>query len=199
MSRWVICASGPSMLHVDLAHLRRFRSWRVMAVNNTWELVPWANVLYAGDLQWWERYWDKAQTFEGERWTCDAFAAQRYKLRRVTVREGYGLCRAPGCVNSGGNSGYQAVNLAWHFGARKIVLLGFDMHRSNGGHWHGEHIGMDGKDMLSAPPSHISIWRNRFDAMAQDMAANGVSVVNATEGSALECFPRAPMSEALRA
>src|SRR5690606_27869932 len=98
-----------------------------------------------------------------------------------------------GYVNSGGNSGYQAVNLAFHFGARRIVLLGFDMHRRDGGHWHGEHHGM-----LSAPESHIAVWRREFDALAFDLKSEGVRVVNATEGSALECFPRMGLVEALR-
>lgn len=178
---------------VDTAHLRRFRSWRVMAINCTWRLVPWADALYAGDHQWWDRYGEEAQAFAGEKWTCDSRAAQRFKLNRVKVGIGHGLCREPGKVNSGGNSGYQAVNLAWHFGARQIVLLGFDMHRNSGAHWHGEHEGM-----LSAPASHIAVWRNRFESLAQDLRADGVSVVNATEGSALQWFPRMPMAEALR-
>ncbi len=197
--KWIICASGPSMAQVDLGLLRRHRSWRVIVVNNTWELLPWADVLYAGDLQWWDRYGKAARSFAGERWTCDPMAAHRYRLQRVTLREGFGLCREPRCVNSGGNSGYQSVNLAWHFGARKIVLLGFDMHRKQGGHWHGEHVRMDGKNMLSAPASHIAVWRNRFEAMAEDLHAEGVEVVNATQGSALEWFPRRPLAEALRA
>jgi len=182
------------MAHVDLKLLRRFRSWRVMAVNCTFRLLPDADALYAGDLQWWERYGDEARTFAGEKWTRDEHAALRWHLRRVTRRDGKGLCRERGCVNSGGNSGYQAVNLAFHFGARQIVLLGFDMHRNGGGHWHGEHEGM-----LSAPPSHIEVWKQEFDALAFDLRMEGVRVVNATEGSALDCFPKVDMAEALRA
>ena len=194
MSKWVICAAGPSMARVDLRLLRRFRSWKVLAVNCTFRLLPHADVLYAGDLQWWVRYGAEAAGFAGEKWTRDPFAALKYRLHRVARRDGPGLCRERGCVHSGGNSGFQAVNLAWHFGARQIVLLGFDMHRREAGHWHGEHEGM-----LSAPASHIAAWRREFDAMAFDLRAEGVKVVNATEGSALECFPRMGLQEALRA
>lgn len=193
MSKWVICGAGPSMARVDLNVLRRFRSWRVMVVNCTFRLLPDADALYAGDLQWWERYGHEATRFAGEKWTRDEHAAIRYGLRRVVRRDEKGLCRDRGHVNSGGNSGYQAVNLAYHFGARKIVLLGFDMHRQAGGHWHGEHVGM-----LSAPASHINVWRREFDALAFDLRAEGVKVVNATEGTALTCFPQAPLAEALR-
>lgn len=193
MSKWVVCASGPSMAGVDLSLLRRFRSWRVLAVNCTWSLVPWAAALYAGDLEWWDRYGGGTAEFEGEKWTWNPMAAVKHKLRMVTRRNGKGLCRERGAVNSGGNSGYQAVNLAYHFGARQIVLLGFDMHRQGGGHWHGEHEGM-----LSAPASHLPMWRNAFEPMAFDLRAAGVQVLNATEGTALTCFPKVPLAEALR-
>ncbi len=181
------------MGRVDLRLLRRFRSWRVMVVNCTFRLLPEADVLYAGDLQWWERYGAETEGFGGEKWTRDEHAAVRFGLRCARRRDGSGLCRERGSVHTGGNSGFQAVNLAWHFGARRIVLLGFDMHRKNGAHWHGDHEGM-----LSAPASHMPIWRREFRALAADLREEGVKVVNATEGSALDCFPMLPLREALR-
>lgn len=194
MSKWIICASGPSMLRVDLAMLRRFRSWRMMVINNTWELIPWADVLYAGDGQWWDRYGNDVLGFSGERWTRDAGAAIRYKLHLARWTGGAGLCKTPGYIHLGGNSGYQAVNLAYHFGARRIILLGFDMHRDAGAHWHGEHVGLP----ISAPANHIPIWRANFGQLAHDLRHAGIDVVNATPGSALECFPRMDLKEALR-
>lgn len=186
------------MAQVDLSLLRRYRSWNVFAVNCTWQLVPWADVMYAGDSGWWDRYGADAADFQGERWTRDEMAALKYRLHLVRKREGKGLCRERGFVHTGGNSGFQAVNLAWHFGARRIVLLGFDMHRKNGGHWHGEHHDTRGRPMLSAPSTHITIWRNEFDAMAFDLRAEKVEVLNATEGSALTCFPKVDLARALR-
>ncbi len=191
--RWVICASGPSMIYTDVAHLRRFRSWRVMVINNTWELIPWAHVLYACDFQWWARYGTAAEAFAGQKWTLSSAAQLRYGINRIERGQGAGLCTEPGHINTGGNGGYQAINLAWHMGAKRIVLLGYDMHRKNGGHWHGEHEGM-----LSAPESHINAWRRNFEPLANDMAKAGVSVINATTGTALECFERMPMVEALK-
>lgn len=181
------------MAGVDLGLLRRFRSWRVLAVNCTWQMVPWAAAMYAGDLDWWNRYGAGAAEFKGEKWTRDGMAAAKYRLRRVVKREGRGLCRERGAVHSGGNSGYQAINLAYHFGARQIVLLGFDMHLQKGAHWHGDHEGM-----LNAPASHVAVWRREFEPLAFDLRHAGVRVLNATEGSALTCFPRVGLAEALR-
>lgn len=181
------------MASVDLKLLRRHRSWRVLVVNCTHRLVPWAAALYAGDLQWWDRYNEEARDFAGEKWTWNEMAAIRYRLNRVRRAEGQGLCKTRLQVHSGGNSGYQAVNLAYHFGATRIVLLGFDMHRLNGGHWHGEHDGM-----LSAPANHIPVWRQAFRHLAHDLRHEGVQVVNATEGTELHCFEKMPLAQALR-
>lgn len=193
--KYIVCASGPSMSHVNLQRLRQFSTWKIIVVNNTWELIPWADVLYAGDAQWWERYGLRAvQEFQGEKWTSDYNTSAMFDINHI-ARHGFnrGLCRKRDSINSGGNSGYQAVNLAYHFGAKRIVLLGFDMHRDNGGHWHGEHEGM-----LSAPEKHIVKWIEMFEDMADDLKRAGVSVVNATPGSALRCFPRESMVDALR-
>lgn len=181
------------MLRIDLAHLRRFRSWRVLTVNNTWALLPWAHAMYAGDRQWWTRYGDEARSFRGERWTRDDLSASRFGLNMVYRRNGEGLCKIAGSVNTGGNSGYQAINLAYHFGAKRIVLLGFDMHRNNGAHWHGDHHAM-----LSAPDRHIDLWRQMMVPLARDLREAGVDVVNATPGTALDAFPKRSLFEALR-
>ena len=185
-------ASGPSMLEIDLSIVEQ-SGWRTMAVNNTHQLAPWADVMYAGDMAWWQQYGQATAGFQGEKWTRDEQAARLFRLHHVRRVDGTGLCRDRGCVNSGGNSGYQAVNLAWHFGARSIILLGFDMHRNTSGHWHGEHP----RGMLSAPASHIAKWRHNFTALAADLARSRCKVINATPGSALDCFPRKTLEEAL--
>ena len=180
------------MRRVDMAALKRRKGWQLLTVNNSWKLAPWADVMFAGDLQWWDRYGHEVKGFAGERWTRDEAAALRHRLRLVRLRHGTGLCREQGHIHSGGNSGYQAINLAWHFGAKQIVLLGFDMHRHGGGHWHVEHEGM-----LSAPEGHISQWRRNFEALAFDLRAAGVEVVNATKGTALAAFPHRSLRDCL--
>lgn len=196
-SKWIIIASGPSMAQIDMRVVRRFRSWRVMVINNAWTLAPWADVLYAGDLQWWDRYGDSVQ-FCGEKWTRDGHAAMQYRLHLVNRKEGSGLCLESRTVYSGGNSGYQGINLAYHFGARQIVLLGFDMSRKNGGHFHPEHCRLDGSPMLSAPESHIAVWRREFPALAMGLKHAGCKVVNASAETELTCFPRMPLEKALK-
>ena len=105
---------------------------------------------------------------------------------------GVGLCRNPGKVNTGGNSGYQAINLAFHWGIRRMILLGYDMQHTGGKrHWHPNYpAGMD-----NATPVHA--WRERFKPLARDLARAGVEVVNATRQTALTAFPRVELEAAL--
>lgn len=102
----------------------------------------------------------------------------------MSVRPDPGLCVREGCVNSGGNSGYQAVNLAYGLGAERIVLLGFDMQKTGGrSHWHGDHEG--GLPNLG----RLDHWAARFVALGADLRAAGVPVVNCTRQTAITCFP----------
>lgn len=92
-------------------------------------------------------------------------------------------------IHFGGNSGYQAMNLAYLFGAKKIVMLGFDMKLKNGKqHYFGQHpyhrAGQGPNEAL------FKAWTKNFIDMARDLKAEGVEVVNASRESAIDCFHR---------
>jgi len=85
-------------------------------------------------------------------------------------------------VCGGGN----AINLAFHFGASRIVLMGYDM--QNNGHFHDRHK----RDSL---PSNYDRFRNAIKPMARHLKNRGVEVINANPESALDCFPRVRFEE----
>lgn len=207
----VICvASGPSLTAEQGFIISTASDWKVIAVCNTWERVPMADVLYAGDQRWWVHYEKKVrENFNGECWTGDRWAAYKYGLNFVQLYDNPGLSTQVGIVHSGNNSGYAALNLAYLFGARKIILAGYDFQRTYGrDHWHGDH-----PDTLGALPAHtastfssgnsgnldeVGDWVDRMNRMSEDLAENGVSVINASIETALYCFRRGDLAEALR-
>ena len=130
-------------------------------------------------------------TFKGELWTQDYPASEKYGLNRIEGDRAEGLGKDK--VHYGANSGYQAVNLAYLFGASKILLLGFDCKRGEQkrSHWHGDHPGPLNKDM----PIHT--WQKAFPKLAEDLKAEGVEVVNATRDTALECFQKIKLEVAI--
>jgi hypothetical protein len=96
-----------------------------------------------------------------------------------------------GVIRQGGNSGFQAVQLAILFGAARVILLGYDMQATGGKlHWHGNHAGI-GNPVVDRMPR----WIDAFRAMA--MAVRGVEIINATRETALRCFPCVPLEECL--
>lgn len=98
-----------------------------------------------------------------------------------------------GLVGWGGNGGFHAVNLAAQFGARRIVLVGFDMTLANGVHWHGRHPA--GLNNPSA--RNLAKWAATLDAAAPSLAERGIEVVNTAADSALEAYPKMPFEDAL--
>lgn len=190
----VIMASGPSMTLADAERVREWRESgegrRAVVVNTTFMLAPWADVLYACDAPWWKVYYAEARrTSTAEFWTQDR-AAVHDGLHHVESRAGAGLGKWPGVINQGRNGGYQAANLAFHAGARRIILMGFDM---DGGHWHGEHP----KPLTNIPAYLFDLWVKAFEPLAADLKAEGVEVLNCSRATRLTCFKRVALEAAL--
>jgi hypothetical protein len=186
----VVClGTGPSLTADDVASCRGHA--RVIAVNDAYRLAPWADVLYACDAKWWRVHPDTT-----------AFAGPKYGLQPVKDRDDIvilkntgrtGLERDPTGLRTGSNSGYQAINLAVHFGAIKILLLGYDMGHAPGSrsHFFGDH---------PSPLSNRSPYATfiaLFAQMVAPLAALGVEVINCSRATALTCFRRASLAEAL--
>ncbi|MBS0244529.1 MAG: hypothetical protein JSS20_20345, partial [Proteobacteria bacterium] len=165
----------------------------VIVVNDAWRMVPNADVLYACDGTWWSVHHGAVRMgFEGELWTLDVKAAPRHGLRLVKhSNNARGLVDAD-TIGTGSNSGHQAVNLAYLFGAREIVLVGYDFQRTDGkAHYFGEH-----PSPLSRSHSY-NAWQTCMPVLGADLARAGVKVTNCTISTALECFPRADLAETL--
>jgi hypothetical protein len=154
-------------------------------------LAPWADVLYACDAEWWNVYFDQVKDMGPELWTQDVKAHQRYGVNWAPANRGDGLGRE--FIHWGANSGYQAINLAYLWGARRIILLGYDCKRIEGkSHWFGEH-----QNGLSR--NHpLDTWRRNFPQLAADLKAEGVEVLNCSPDSALDCFEKVELATALR-
>jgi hypothetical protein len=204
--RWagaeVVCvASGPSLTGEDCEAVRCWREAgddrRVVAINNTYQRAPWADVLYSGDLPWWDHYvhcckageWPE---FRGERWTQSALATRRHGIRWIRAESGEGL--RSDRIFTGGNSGYQALQLAVLFGSKRVILLGYDLKKTGGrGHWHLDHP----REMGNGTRHHV--WAQKFDRLAPMLSAAGVEVCNATRETAIRLIPRVELGEALGA
>lgn len=125
MSTTFVCiASGPSLNAHD-CELVRASDIPTIAVNSSWQLTPWCDHLYAGDLAWWDANISGIPQAP-KRWTCTRQASAKYSLN---LHEAYGEY----------NSGLRAIQLAFQLGAERVLLLGYDCTVQCGTHWHGDH------------------------------------------------------------
>jgi hypothetical protein len=155
------------------------------------------DVVYGCDAAWW-RFRRGLPEFNGLK-ICYAGngLADFPDIRRVKIpHAGVDdlLFDEIGTIGAGGNSGFQALNLAVQFGARKIVLVGFDMTDRSGVHWYGRNRW----PMSNNPADHnFKRWIGAFEKAAPVLGQMGVEVVNASPHSALQCFPKKSIAEAL--
>lgn len=171
-----------------------------MAVNDAYKLLPFADALYACDGRWWDLH-KGCPDFVGEKWSShdETFnkkieRARRYGLKLIRGERGDRFSFDRSYIRYAGNSGFQAVNLVMHFGARLIILVGFDMRLVDGKqHFFGSHPG----SMLPIREDIVMNWRRRFSEAAKHLP-HGIEIINATPGSALDCFPQMSLLEALK-
>ena len=191
-----ILASGPSLTR-EMAELVKGKV-KCIAVNNQGipthynnvlepALAPWADVLYAADAKWWNCYKDRALAFQGFKVTLkgavpfkEVLALQQSPHRVFDER--------PTHIVSGGNSGYQALHLAVHFGAKQIWLCGYDMVSADKRrHNHDNH-----PPRLNSRPN-FATWLACFAKLAPVLAQKGIRVVNCNPKSAIRVFPKADL------
>lgn len=186
-----ILASGPSMSQA-VADAVRAAGIPAIAVNSTFSLAPWADMLYAADAEWWLHPDNRdALAFAGLRVTCRVPVNGVHCLRDSGAD---GFDPDPGYLRTGSNSGYQALHVAAHAGAARVLLCGFDMRRTKDGcHWHGAHP----TPLRETTDETYAKWVRRFETIAGPLASRVVDVANVTPGSALTCFRVARLEEEL--
>lgn len=182
----VLCvASGTSLDTDDIAYAKD--KCRVIVINDNYKIAPWADMLYACDLKWWVWH-EGVQAFEGIKYTQDEKASKKFGLNYIKGTTGIGLSDSPEQIHTGSNSGFQAINLAYLLGAKRILLTGYDMKIGDDGasHWFGDH-----PDQVR---SYYDRWLPMFDQVAKQ---NFIEIINCTRDTALKCFPRMTIQEAL--
>jgi hypothetical protein len=180
----VCIASGPSLTREDVEYCRG--KARVIVINRTIQLAPWADVLYGCDARFWKWHAAEAKAFQGLKFSLERDLDN--DCGQVMLKNGgiWGLSTDPTTIRNGRNSGYQAINLAVLLGMSRIVLLGYDMQAGANGeaHWHSDH-----PNNFSPGDPQFRSWRAAFLSMVQPLADLGVSVVNCTKQTALTMFP----------
>jgi hypothetical protein len=211
MSAVIIIAGGPSLTKADV-ELCEKSGLPMMGINNAYLITDKLKYHYACDTKWWKWAYsagEDAPPYPPQDYT-KKFSLQREfnpKSREKNIDPGWpgvfqmrmaerqGLSTTWPYVCWGGNSGYQAINLAYLLGYKRIILLGYDM-KPNGkqSHWHKDHIFSGSTNPCKGT---FIRWLMDFQALAGSINKTDATVVNATRSTALDCFPKMPLEDAL--
>ncbi len=149
MKTFICIASGPSLTPDDCLRAND-SGLPVIAINNSWALVPDCQyIFYAADRCWWEEY-GAGMTSKANPWCGDEFTARRFGINWLPTA-------IPGLFNSG----KRAIELAIYLDATCILLLGYDCLIRNGTHWHGNHALLSNPDKFS-----VVRWQDEFSRLS---------------------------------
>lgn len=196
-STMAIIAGGPSVTQMQVDMIPP--NVPVIAINDAFRLRPNAEVLYGCDSKWW-RWHNGVPGYAGIKigggfnairggmhsgW--DRVSGLYPDINMVAINRD-AIFEDDRNILCGNNSGYQAINLAVHLGARRIVLLGYDMKGDS--HWFGDHPD-------NVPPM-VSSFKPHFAALAMRLKGMGITVFNCSPDSALDCFRKDWIVDAMR-
>jgi len=190
---WVCIASGPSLTEADVSAVKDLN---VIAINDNWRwLRQWKGdqrrVVYGCDPQWWDYHIGDIvdSGIDADLYTQDSGAAKRYNLNHIPSKAGNSLAaRDAGFIHQGQNSGFQALGLAYRFGATKVILLGYDMKIAGSKrHWFGDH----------PQPMNRNSPYAAFIKAFNTINVPDMTIINCSRETALTCFPRMTIQEAL--
>jgi hypothetical protein len=174
---------------------------KVIAIKENVNLCPWADMVYGCDAAWW-RFRRGLPEFKGLKvtWAGSNLTADYPDLKTVTIPPCKRLVWTDqfqfekGVVGAGGNSGFQALNIACWLSDAPKILIGFDMHDQSGKHWYGR----NNWPMSNNPDrTNFEKWIGSFSRAAPLIAAKGIQVFNTCQNSALKCFPFKTIEQAL--
>lgn len=178
-----ILGGGPSLPRSLEEGGEALRRQRIIGVNDAFRLGHWVDVCWSGDCRWYDWNKDDLLAFPGLRFTCCPQTGCMPGMIKIQRGKPKGIETRPDRVAWNRNSGASAINLAVHFGAKRIVLLGFDMAMKEGKHnWHTHH--------QHSPPEDIyqRWYLDPFREIKLDLDKIDVECLNATPGSALKVF-----------
>ena len=189
-----ILGGGPSLNDVNFDLIK---GKHVIGVNNAYgdrisdnngKLIEykcrdWVDICFFGDGRWfdWHEVW--LRKFKGQIFSCATRARHLERIIYVQRGKSLGIEAKTNAIAWNRSSGAAAISLAYHFGAKRIILLGFDMRMIDGkGNWHTDH---------KTSRKDASVYRRFkevFKHIKEDADKLGVEVLNATPDSAIIDF-----------
>ena len=194
---WVL-GSGPSLDSIK-PYSKIMINKNVIAVHYSFRIGPFVDALFMGDARCYWQIPDEIDKFEGLKVSTNIHTIKHKSIDGIKnihiinlskKKSGLSNISSEVCYNN--SSGGAAINLAFLLGAKRIILLGYDMKTVDGVHnWHTYHKYSPDKDIYQKR------FLEAFPHIHRELLALGVECYNTTEDSALLEFPFVTIEETL--
>ena len=188
----LILAGGESLPDILKGRSCHRPGWFTIGVNLAYMMGDWVDVCFFMDALMWWNHKDGLSKFRGRKISLNktkegvkSIAGHAPGVELWIWGGGNGISTEPGRVLQNRSSGGAAINLAYHLGAKRVFLLGYDMHGNADGwmrNWYPEQWQRHSKKGY-----HNMLLP--FDKIAADAKRLGMEILNATPGSAITQFP----------
>lgn len=181
--------TGQSRSIVYSEYLKSLHNKNVIGVNVAYALGDWVDICFFGDagFHWISK--EHLKEYKGILVSChEKFKNSDSVIYYERDKKRYGISRNESQVCWNDNSGGAAVNLAVHMGAKRIILVGFDMAVDSEGneHWHNEYK-LTNKGNHNSPNRIVdySKFKRAFEAITSDLKELGISIYSLGDKTAL--------------
>jgi hypothetical protein len=185
-----IIGGGPSLKDFNFQNLAGART---IAINKAMLFHTQTDVLYWTDVRFYTWYKNEIDNYKGLKFALAAGSQYTDDVKVLKKGKAHGLETDRQTLAHGNNSGYAAINLAYHLGAKRIILLGFDM-GSNGtdSHFHDGYPTKAAGDKM-----YQDKFLPGFKQLDAELKDSGVMILNASPYSKLTMFPKITIEQAL--
>lgn len=215
----VLIATGPSLTDDQLSFIKQHHdagNCRVFTINNVYQRVPWTDVHLSCDFPWWRWYGSRDKellTLPCPKYTWHPDIADKFNINYIKGAIKDGLSEDPSIIHINHGSGPMMINLALHYGVKKLLLIGHDMKYAPDYKPRQKQPGSTPRHYFSEYPGPLQHWPSSkigltkpgvldglievYDKMVPQLNKLGMKIVNCTPGSALKTFKMSTLEKEL--
>lgn len=196
---------GTVLPSVYSPYMEAIHNKHVIAINAAYLIGNWMSMIFFGDKMWFLENEEKLAKHPAVKVACHPNVRHITwvkHLERVDERvKPYGLSLNSHSVVWNGNSGAAAISVAAAAGAKRIILVGFDMFYTKSGnvHWHDlyDQSRWTKEQRLLIADSAFKKHLMGFPEIAIDARIRGIEIINASPDSTITAFPKRTVKDLL--
>lgn len=185
-------------------YMKAIHDKHVIGVNIAFMIGDWIDIVFFGDSGFFLRYQEQLANYPGLRVTCTGQKSADVSWVKCLGKDTEhvrGISKVPSKVSWNKNSGAAAISIAAHTGAKRIILLGFDMDLSESKYQHWHDVYQRGRRVSNSDLRKVTTDFGRhlkgFEQIAFDAKLLGIEILNASPTSKIKTFRKVTVTELL--